>query len=91
MSYHCYADDTQIYLYVKSNNLNQLSSLHECLAATKGWMSLYFLHLNPDKTEITLFGPDKFVTAVDKFIGPLHTNIKPSAKNLGIIFKQHDI
>ena len=52
-------------------------------------MSRNFLILNPDKTEIILFGPDKFVTAVDQFIGPLHTNIKPTAKNLGIIFDQH--
>ena len=52
-------------------------------------MSLNFLHINLDKTEIILFGPDKFVTAVDQFIGPLCTNIKPTAKNLGIIFDQH--
>ena len=44
--------------------------------------------LNPQKTEIILFGPDKFVTVVDPFIGPLRTNIKPTAKNLGIIFDQ---
>ena len=52
-------------------------------------MSLDFLHLNPDKTETILFGPDKFVTVVDQFIGPLCTNIKPTVKNLGIIFEQH--
>ena len=45
MSYHCYADDTQIYSSAKPNNLNQLSSLHECLAATKDWMFFNFLHL----------------------------------------------
>ena len=52
-------------------------------------MSLNFLHLNPDKTEIILFGPDKFVTAVDQFIGHLRTNIKPTVKNLCIVFDQH--
>ena len=66
-------------------NLNQLYSLHECLAVIKDWTSLNFLHLNPDKTVIILFGHDKFVTAVDQFIGPLRTNIKPTTKNLGII------
>ena len=89
MSYHCYKADTKIYFSVKPNNLNQLSSLHECLAATKEWMSLNFLHINLDKTEIILFGPDEFVTAVDQFIGPLRSNITSTAKNLGIIFDQH--
>ena len=89
LSYHCYADDAQIYFSAKPNNLNQLLSLHERLAAIKDWMSLNFLHLNPDKTEIILFGHDKFVTAVDQFIAPLCTNIKPTATNLGIIFDQH--
>ena len=65
------------------------SGEHECLAAIKDWMSLSFLHLNADKTDIILFGPDKFVTAVDQFTGPLRTNIKPTGKNLGIIFDQH--
>ena len=77
MSYHCYADDRKIYFSAKPNYLNQLSSLNECLAATKDWMSSNFLHLNSDKTEIILFGPDKFVTAVDQLFGPLRINIKP--------------
>ena len=46
---HCYAYDAQIYFSVKPNNLNQLFSLHKCLASTKDWMSLNFLHLNLEK------------------------------------------
>ncbi|KAK0136327.1 hypothetical protein N1851_027770 [Merluccius polli] len=45
VSYHYYADDTLIYFTAKPNNLNQLSSFHDCLAATKYWMSLKLLHL----------------------------------------------
>ena len=88
ISYHSHADDTLIYFSAKPNNLNQLSSLHECLAATKEWMSQNFLHLNPDKTEVLLIGPKIFVTAATQFIGPLQPNIKSTAKNLSIIFDQ---
>ena len=89
ISYHSHADDTLIYFSAKPNNLNQLSSLQECLAATKEWMSQNFLHLNPDKTEVLLIGPKIFVTAATQFIGPLQPNIKSTAKNLSIIFNQY--
>ena len=89
MSHRCYADDTQIYS-AKPNNLNQLSSLHECWLPSKTGCLLTFStsNSNPDKTEIILFGPDKLVTAIGQFIGPLRTNIKPTAKNLGFTFDQ---
>lgn len=44
-SHHCYADDPQIYSSVEHENLNQLSVLHDHLAATEGWMSLL---IDPD-------------------------------------------
>ncbi len=50
--------------------------------------SLNFLHLNPDKTEILLIGPDNFASTAHQFISPFHPNVKPTAENLGIIFDQ---
>ncbi len=41
----------------KPNILNQLSSQHNCSATTKAWMSLNFLRLNPNKTEILFDWP----------------------------------
>ena len=49
-------------------------------------MTQHFLHLNPDKTEVLLIGPEVLVSAATQFIG---LNIKSTAKNLGIIFDQY--
>ncbi len=43
VSFHCYADDTQIYLPLQQNNKNVLTPILECLNDIKGWMSLIFL------------------------------------------------
>ena len=51
ISYNCYADDTQLYLSFKPNDLSKLSTLQECLTAIKEWMSNNFRQLNPDKTD----------------------------------------
>lgn len=59
ISYHCYADDTQLYLPLEpghSNN-NTLESLHDCLWDVKSWIACSSLQLNDCKTEVVLFGP----------------------------------
>ncbi len=55
ISYHCYADDTQIHLPLKHKN--SLDSVVACLLDVKAWMSLNFLSLNESKTEIVVFTP----------------------------------
>ena len=57
ISFHFYADDSQLYLPIKSNDLHMLSALHECLNDIKSWMALHFLQLNYQKTEILVIGP----------------------------------
>ncbi len=44
VSFHCYADDTQIYLPLQQNNKNVLTPILECLNDIKGWMSLKFFN-----------------------------------------------
>lgn len=42
LSFHCYADETQIYLLLKSSS-SELESLMSCFLDVKAWMSLSFL------------------------------------------------
>ncbi len=35
IAYHCYANDTQLYLSVKPVDFSNLATLHNCLAAIK--------------------------------------------------------
>ena len=86
MSYHCYVDDTQIYFSAKPNNMNQLSRLHECLAVIKDWMSLNFLHFNPDKTEIIYLA---LINLSLQLISLLDHYALTSNPLLRIIFDQH--
>ncbi|KAK5933558.1 hypothetical protein CgunFtcFv8_014029 [Champsocephalus gunnari] len=53
LDFHCYADDTQIYLSTKSPPLTHIES---CLTAIKSWMQHNFLKLNSNKTELLLIG-----------------------------------
>lgn len=54
ISFHCFADDLQIYVPLKQNNCS-LHALLSCLKDIKDWLALNFLHLNNEKTEILLF------------------------------------
>ncbi|KAF7656413.1 hypothetical protein LDENG_00041660 [Lucifuga dentata] len=53
VKFRCYADDTQLYVPVKPNDLSQLLNLEACLLEIKKWM------LNADKTELLVVRPAK--------------------------------
>ncbi len=57
ISFHCYADDTQLYISTKPDETSKLSKLTVCVKNIKDWMTSNFLLLNSDKTEILLIGP----------------------------------
>ena len=56
ISFHCYADDTQLFIPVESRDSAEIQKVESCLAAVKSWMSLNFLHLNTGKTEMIVIG-----------------------------------
>ncbi len=85
VSFHLYADDTQLYLPLQRNNKYSLQPLLDCLNELKLWLSSNFLHLNENKSEIILFGPRENV-ASDFDLGFLTPYNTQCARNLGILF-----
>uniref|UniRef100_A0A667YBN6 Reverse transcriptase domain-containing protein n=1 Tax=Myripristis murdjan TaxID=586833 RepID=A0A667YBN6_9TELE len=39
INFHCYADDTQLYLPIKADDPTEITRLEVCLVAVKNWMS----------------------------------------------------
>ena len=56
VSFHSYADDTQLYIRTSSSSSSSPSTLTTCLEETKAWMNHNFLQLNSSKTEAMLVG-----------------------------------
>lgn len=86
VSYHCYADDVQLYLPLKFGKLDSLQPLFDCLNDFKKWMATNFLHLNESKTERLLFAPPSVVSRLTPALGPLTPYIRSHMKNLGCLF-----
>uniref|UniRef100_A0AAR2IX88 Reverse transcriptase domain-containing protein n=1 Tax=Pygocentrus nattereri TaxID=42514 RepID=A0AAR2IX88_PYGNA len=57
INFHCYADDTQLYISSKPDDKIKLGKIEDCIKDIKDWMSNNFLLLNSDKTEVLLLGP----------------------------------
>ncbi len=87
ISFHCYADDTQLYISTKPDETSKLSKLTECVKNIKDWMTSNFLLLNSDKTEILLIGPKNSTqNLLDYNLQLDGCNVTSSkVKNLGVI------
>ena len=49
ISFHCYADDPQLFIPVESRDSAQIQKIESCLAALKSWMSHVMTRLNGDE------------------------------------------
>uniref|UniRef100_A0A8C6LEU9 Reverse transcriptase domain-containing protein n=1 Tax=Nothobranchius furzeri TaxID=105023 RepID=A0A8C6LEU9_NOTFU len=91
INFHCYADDTQLYLSINPDEPNRLGRLQACLEDIKNWMTLNFLLLNQDKTEVLIFGPEiqkgKLLSQSPDLNG-ITLISRNKVRNLGVIFEQ---
>ncbi|KAK2917266.1 hypothetical protein Q8A73_004012 [Channa argus] len=55
LSYHCYADDTQLFLSFPPDDSTVSSRISACLSDISAWMSERHLQLNLSKTEVLVF------------------------------------
>ena len=85
-SYHCYADDTQLFLSFPPSDQQVEARIAACLTDISKWMTTHHLKLNLDKTEL-LFLPGKGCPHRDLSITIDTTVASPtqSARNLGVI------
>jgi len=90
INFHCYADDTQLYLSIKPEESNQLTKLQPCLKDIKTWMTCNFLMLNSDATEVVLLGPEHLRNQSDEVVSvdDIALASNTSVKNLCVIFNQ---
>lgn len=56
LSYHFYADDTQINIHSKPGNYTAVAFLEHCVSEKKVWMAQNFLRLNIETKEVMLLG-----------------------------------
>uniref|UniRef100_A0A8C4XFF5 Reverse transcriptase domain-containing protein n=1 Tax=Erpetoichthys calabaricus TaxID=27687 RepID=A0A8C4XFF5_ERPCA len=86
VNFHSYADDTQLYLSFKSDEVSPMLSLISC-----AWMSKNFLKANSTKTEALLIGtPHQLHSSINCISFSGHTIVQsPSVTNLGVKLDPH--
>ncbi|KAK2897110.1 hypothetical protein Q8A73_013490 [Channa argus] len=92
VSFHCYTDDTQLYVRLSPTPPTLPSTLTCCLEDIKAWMTENFLQLNSIKTEALLVGTTHLLHSSPinciSFSG--HTiTLSNSVSNLGVKFDPH--
>ncbi len=87
LSYHCYADDTQLYLSFRPEDPTVSAGISGCLPDISAWMKEHHLQLNLAKTELLVF-PATPTLQHDFTIQLGSSTITPSSsvRNLGVIF-----
>ncbi|XP_056098168.1 uncharacterized protein LOC130076896 [Rhinichthys klamathensis goyatoka] len=92
INFHCYADDTQLYISSRPDENITSSKLTECLKDIKCWMTRNFLLLNSDKTEVLLIGPKNYTQNLLQYdfnIEGCPVTFSTTVKDLGVILDRN--
>ena len=95
VSYHMYADDSQVYITFKSDDLEDLEiargTLEQCIVDVNNWMLQNNLKLNQDKSELIVMHAKHRLQPSLESIQVGESTIVPSdsARNIGVIFDSH--
>jgi hypothetical protein len=92
ISYHFYADDSQIYISFKIDEANSaVSKIEHAIKVIRTWMAQNFLCLNDSKTDVLLIGSKTAYKKINiPYVNIGSEMISPSldAKNIGFTFDQ---
>ena len=95
LTFHLYADDTQIYIAFKPfddcSKSEALSRIEKCVEDIRSWMGMNFLKLNDDKTELLVITQNESTSKsqdITLSIGGEEVSPDPKEppKNLGVLF-----
>ena len=82
VTYHQYADDTQLYTTIKLSSSDKLASLSAWADAVTSWHLKNDLLLNPDKTEAIITGTRQQITKFNRSAG-----VAVAGSNVSIVDK----
>ena len=92
LSFHLYVDDTQLYFTFSPKDHHDqhqaIKTLQNCITDIKNWMTINFLKLNSDKTEIIVISKRNALPQDIASIQVADASIIPAdaVKNLGVFF-----
>ena len=88
LQYHCYADDTQLYLeFSPESSVDACSQINKCVSDIRTWMRHNMLKLNDSKTDIIVFASKSKLPLVNNLSFEIgETSVLPSCevRNLGV-------
>ena len=89
--HHLFADDTQLYRHFSPSAFDdQANSIAQLFNSISVWMSQNFLSLNPNKTELIIFGNEFQLSKLFNNNIQINNNLTltpvSSVRNLGVIF-----
>jgi dsDNA-binding SOS-regulon protein len=85
IDFHCYADDTQLYISVSPEDCSSTDKLLDCINNLNTWMAHNFLHLNQDKTEVLIIGAKALRENLATHFNSRAIKLKHQVKNLDVI------